>query len=269
LLYGKRGRNPFREILPEPKQFIKARNMRIAIISDIHDNLVNLEKCLAWCAENKIEKIICCGDITNSETLSILANYKSPLKITVAAEHGGTLIPSKKRGGSVLRDGVCYSQKIEVGCVFLVRGNMEIYKEEELAAYPNIINGGRTAVWNIGGKIIGACHEPFLIKEVFAITLPLYKGELEGVKKASKTIKDPLLPPPLNLPLGQGEKTFSKGRRNPDIIFYGHTHKPWIEEKNNTKLVNPGTLGGVFSRATFAVYDTEKIEPELKILDLL
>ncbi|MFA5248630.1 MAG: metallophosphoesterase family protein [Patescibacteria group bacterium] len=177
--------------------------MKIAIISDIHDNLVNLEKCLEWCTENKIEKIICCGDITNSETLSVLARYK---------------------------------------CVFLVYGNMEIYDEDELVAYPNIINGGRTAIFNIAGKNIGACHEPFLIKEVFNIKFPLERG----VAQYSET-----------------------GCVNPDIIFYGHTHKPWIEEKNGVKLVNPGTLGGVFSRATFAVYDTEKPEPELKILDLL
>ena len=40
--------------------------MLIAIISDIHDNLVNLTKCLNWCNANKIKTIICCGDITNN-----------------------------------------------------------------------------------------------------------------------------------------------------------------------------------------------------------
>jgi len=54
-----------------------------------------------------------------------------------------------------------------------------------------------------------------------------------------------------------------------DIIFYGHTHKPWIEEKNGVKLVNSGTLGGVFQKATFAVWDTDQDEPELKIIDLI
>jgi predicted phosphodiesterase len=51
-----------------------------------------------------------------------------------------------------------------------------------------------------------------------------------------------------------------------DIIFYGHTHKPWIEIKNGIQIVNPGTLGGVFTPATFAVWDTDKREPELKLL---
>lgn len=164
--------------------------MKIAVISDIHDNSANLKKFLSWCAENKIKNIICCGDITNSETLKFFSKEFS-------------------------------------GKIFLVRGNMEIYNEEELAAYENIINGGRAVVWDIGNRIIGACHEPFLIKEVFS------------------------------------------KRRGVDIIFYGHTHKPWIEERGSAKTINPGTLGGVFARATFAVYDTEKNGAELKILDLL
>ncbi len=54
-----------------------------------------------------------------------------------------------------------------------------------------------------------------------------------------------------------------------DIIFYGHTHKPWIEEKGGVKLVNPGTLGGILHKATFAVWDSEKEEVELKILETL
>jgi uncharacterized protein len=187
--------------------------MIIAVISDIHDNLVNLKKCLSWCAENKIEKIICCGDVCNGETLGVLAMYNS----------------SFAKDGQAVEDG-------SGGSIYLVRGNMELYEEDELIAYPSIVNGDRTAVWEIGGKIIGVCHEPFLIRELFS---KIKSGE-----------------------------SLDKNRKFA-IIFYGHTHKPWIENRENTLIVNPGTLGGVFSRATFAVYDTEKIEPELKILDLI
>lgn len=46
--------------------------MLIAIISDIHNNEVNLKKVLDYCRENKIEKIICCGDLASKETLDFL-----------------------------------------------------------------------------------------------------------------------------------------------------------------------------------------------------
>jgi len=64
-----------------------------------------------------------------------------------------------------------------------------------------------------------------------------------------------------------------------DIVFYGHTHKPWLEtikqyskiakEQKDIRLVNPGTLAGLFNKATFAVYDTSTDKLELKILEKL
>ena len=46
--------------------------MKIAIISDVHDNIPNLKKILNYCIENKIEKIICCGDLASLETLDFI-----------------------------------------------------------------------------------------------------------------------------------------------------------------------------------------------------
>lgn len=152
-------------------------NMKIAIISDIHDNLVNLEKCLNWCAQNNIEEIICCGDVTNADTLKFLSgNFR--------------------------------------GRIHLVRGNLEIMDESEAEKYDNINYYGRIARIKFGETQTGICHEPYLIDYV------LKKGEC-------------------------------------DIIFYGHTHEPWEGRKNKARLINPGTLGAMFSKATFAVWDTE------------
>ncbi len=163
--------------------------MKIAIISDIHDNLINLEKCLKWCRENNIEELICCGDVTNGETLEFL---------------------SKKFTGKV----------------HLVKGNMEIYGEKEIGQYGNIKYYGKIGKVDIGGKIAGLCHEPYLIKKV----------------------------------LEQGKC---------DIIFYGHTHEPWAEKQDGITTVNPGTLGAVFQKATFAIWDSESGGLELKILELI
>jgi putative phosphoesterase len=162
--------------------------MLIAIISDIHDNLANLEKCLSWCQQSKINSLICCGDITNLETVSYLAQNFS-------------------------------------GEIFVVAGNAEIYKEAELAKFKNINYYGEIAINEFNGVNIGFCHEPEKIKKIQELS-------------------------PLEL----------------DFIFYGHTHKPWLEKKGSTLIVNPGTLGGIFTSATFAILDVEAKNLSLKIL---
>lgn len=51
--------------------------MKIAIISDVHDNIPNLKKVLDYCASNSIEKIICCGDLASLDTMDFLNdNFK-------------------------------------------------------------------------------------------------------------------------------------------------------------------------------------------------
>jgi uncharacterized protein len=46
--------------------------MLAAIISDIHNNEVNLQKVLAYCKDNDIKTIVCCGDLASDETLDFL-----------------------------------------------------------------------------------------------------------------------------------------------------------------------------------------------------
>ena len=53
-----------------------------------------------------------------------------------------------------------------------------------------------------------------------------------------------------------------------DFVFYGHTHKPWEEKVEQTRLVNPGNLAGLIFRPSFAVYDSKTDKLELKILGL-
>ena len=160
--------------------------MLIAIIADIHDNLVNLTKCLNWCKANKIKKIICCGDITNEDTLNYLSNNFK-------------------------------------GEIHLVKGNIELYRTKHLAELNNINYYGQIGYLKLNGTTLGFCHEPFLIDKVLA-------------KKC-------------------------------DLVFYGHTHKPWLENFDNIKIVNSGDLSGMWHKATFAVYDSNKNKLELKLLE--
>lgn len=53
--------------------------MKIAIISDTHDNQPNLEKVLKYIKENNVEKIICCGDFGTERTFDKLAEFKGEI----------------------------------------------------------------------------------------------------------------------------------------------------------------------------------------------
>lgn len=54
-----------------------------------------------------------------------------------------------------------------------------------------------------------------------------------------------------------------------DLVFYGHTHRPWEETIGNCRLVNPGEVAGQRFKPCFALYDTETDKLELKILERL
>lgn len=54
-----------------------------------------------------------------------------------------------------------------------------------------------------------------------------------------------------------------------DLVFYGHTHRPWEEKIGNCRLINPGESAGHFYKPCFAVYDTDTDNLELKILEKL
>jgi len=160
--------------------------MRLAIISDIHDNLANLDKVLNWVKNNKINKIICLGDITNNDTLAHLAT-----------NFGGE--------------------------IFVVRGNGEIYDPALFKRHPKLKDLGQFGVINLGEIKIGCCHKPQEIDQLFS-------------------------------------------NHQLDFIFYGHTHKPWLEDRQKTLIANPGNLAGIFHPATFAILDVKHRQLELKIL---
>jgi uncharacterized protein len=161
--------------------------MKIALISDIHDNLANLDLFFKLIEKEEIDKIVCCGDVCNLETLEKLSS-------------GFT------------------------GEIFLVYGNAEIYQPEDISSFKNITFLKRHGQIEIDNLKIGLCHEPAFSRDLFN------------------------LEPNLN------------------YIFYGHTHKPWMSIKNKAKLINPGTLGGVFYKPSFAIFDTKDQKIKLKLI---
>ncbi len=184
--------------------------MKIAIISDTHDNLATAEKALKWIKRQEISLLIHCGDLCAPTFL--------------------TQFLVKKFSGEI----------------HLVYGNVGDRRllQERAKSFSKVKFYGDAGRLKIGGKRIGFTHRP------------------EEAQKMAKT-----------------------GRF--DIVFYGHTHKPWedrlkikpsglkILNKNkklkvkSVCLVNPGTLAGMFYKATFAIYDPETDKLELKIVEKL
>lgn len=169
--------------------------MLIAIISDSHDNLENLKKFIGWALENKVEKIICLGDVSRIETIKYLA-LSFP------------------------------------GEIFLVRGNACLYEDKDLKKFENISYRGEVGEEIVGDLKITFVHEPEKIKRFNLLN-------------------------------------FRQEKLAPNFIFYGHSHKPWLEKDGETFIANPGTLGGIYYGATFSLLNTETKKLELKLLDSL
>jgi len=152
--------------------------MKIAIVSDTHNNFVNFKKSIDWANKKGVHMILHCGDI---QTQQVIDDSKESFN----------------------------------GEIKFVKGNgdydLDLPEKMEL---------------EVDSKKIAFCHFPEIAK-----------------------------------------KLATSGKF--DIIFYGHTHKPWEEIVNNCRLVNPGELAGQLFKPTFAVYDTITNLLELKILDNL
>jgi len=166
--------------------------MKVAIISDTHDNVPNLEKAIKWMNDNKIDRIIHCGDLcAPSILINVLAKeFKGPIDMVFGNVEDRDLLP-------------------------------EVVKK-----FKNVTHHGDLGELDINGKKVAFIHYP-----------------------------------------DKAKKLAQSGKYN--YVFYGHTHKPWEEDINGCKLLNPGTCAGLFSKATFAVWDVDKDKFELKILEQL
>ena len=152
--------------------------MKIAIVSDTHNNWANFKKAIDWIKKEKISLILHCGDISSQEIIDEAEKYFN-------------------------------------GEIKFVKGNgdydLDLPEKMEL---------------EFNGKKIAFCHFPDLAKK-----------------------------------MAQSGKY--------DLVFYGHTHRPWDEKVGNTHMINPGELAGQFYKPCFAVYDTVNGDLELKILEKL
>jgi len=177
--------------------------MKIAIISDTHDNVPNLEKALAWMNKNNVEQIIHCGDLC----------APSLLKEVLALKFKGK--------------------------IHMVFGNVEDRElTKELAEdLENVEHYGDQGEMEVDDNP----PSPDGFGETSKIAFTHFPWEAKKLAESGKY----------------------------DYVFYGHNHKPWDEMVGKTRMLNPGTLAGLFQKATFAIWDTESGEFELKLLERL
>lgn len=58
--------------------------MKLAIVSDTHDNLATLEKAVSWMNKNGIEEIIHCGDVCSTDTFQWFAkNFTGKIHLSL------------------------------------------------------------------------------------------------------------------------------------------------------------------------------------------
>ncbi|NCN25552.1 hypothetical protein COT94_00830 [Candidatus Falkowbacteria bacterium CG10_big_fil_rev_8_21_14_0_10_37_14] len=108
--------------------------MLLAIISDIHDNLPNLQKALKAIKQRHTRVVLCTGDLTNRDTLKVLATEFT-------------------------------------GPIYIVQGNGCNYTKNDLAKHFNIHDLGRNGgTIKLDSEVFGLCHEPKLITNLIKNT---------------------------------------------------------------------------------------------------
>lgn len=159
--------------------------MEIALISDTHNNYLNLSKAFNIIKKDKINVLIHCGDITSPETLKIILDNFS-------------------------------------GLIYISLGNGD--------DKDNFIEFNRQ-------------NSNLFIFDDF--------GEIKfnDIEIAITHFPDMALNLIKNLKY--------------KYIFYGHTHKPWLEKINDTIMLNPGNLAGLIYHPTFAICDLKNLRCRL------
>lgn len=185
--------------------------MKIGIITDVHSNIQALKSALSEFDKEKVDKIICCGDIIGiginpEEVVQELIKRKDML-IAVIGNH---------------------EQYLLKGLPKVVHDNRREMSVEEIENHK----------WNqsrLSNKAIDFLKELKLsqIFEVEGKKIYISHYPLKEDGKYKKIIKNPSII--------ENEEMF-KGI-DADLFIYGHTHTYSVNNKDGKWYINPGTLG--------------------------
>lgn len=159
---------------------------KLAVISDVHDNLANLAKVLNYIKNNKIDFLICTGDLQSLEAWSELNKLSIP--------------------------------------VFAAKGNTD--DALDVSQFSNIQVWQNFGEIELNGKKILFSHYPEVIKKI----------------------------------LNQKPSYYH-------LALNGHSHQPWEEIFQGTKILNPGNVANVRYNPTFAIIDLDNLKAQLILLN--
>jgi len=159
---------------------------KLAVISDVHDNLANLKKTLNYIKNNQVDFLICTGDLQSPESWSELNQLSIP--------------------------------------VFAVKGNAD--DSLDLSIFTNLKVWSSFGEIELNGQKIIFSHYPELIKKILDQKPNFYQ-----------------------------------------LALHGHSHKPWEEKYNGTKIFNPGNIANVYYAPTFAIINLDKLEAQLILIN--
>ena len=185
--------------------------MKLGIITDIHSNIIALNKVLRKFEKIKIDKIICCGDIIGigaspEEVIQTLMQWSDKL-IAVRGNHEKYLIDGLPVNVHDDKRNMSFEEKQNHKWTHSMISKQSKEFLEKLPIY----------------KIIEIEN-----KKIFVVHYPMNQaGEYK------EHIKNPTF--------DEDEKMFSE--INSDIYVYGHTHIACINNKDNKWFINVGSLG--------------------------
>ena len=165
--------------------------MQLALVADLHDNLVNFDKFLSLMTKVPCDGLLLAGDIGSPETYAlIIAQMACP--VWAVAGNLETDIGSK--------------------------GYIELSQKFPQFHY----SPTEPATFSIGRISIELRHHPFQALQ-------------------------------------------PKGQRIPDLVIYGHTHRPDLTRSGKAWSVNPGTLSGWPNPATYTLCRLENDRLQLSL----
>lgn len=215
--------------------------MKIAVISDIHGNIIALERVLKDIEEQQIEQVFCLGDLVDfapwdNEVISCIRDRNIPC---VLGNHD---------------ERIAFDKAVT---------SFDFLTEEE--------NAWRRDAINYTKENISADNKRWLSELPFQIDLT-YKiqGEFKRINLVHATLESNSAY--LYEKDDKKELAQTLEQRRVDAIVMGHTHLPYVQQESRLLLVNSGSVGRSREderKATYVLLELseEEISAEIRRLD--